>query len=89
MEQPYITLKGQISLEFLKKRNFTGSCKKMRYNLFIEEGRLMAAVYPQPYCWECTPGEQKTFQSFEVSKEGLEAAVTWLNEIYEARFLSV
>lgn len=83
MEQSYISLKGQISLDFLKKRNFTGSYKEMRYNLFIKDGQLTAAIYPQPYCWECTPEEQKTYQSFETSKDGLEEAIAWLNEAYE------
>ncbi|MCD8336949.1 MAG: GNAT family acetyltransferase [Lachnospiraceae bacterium] len=86
MEQPYFTLKGQISLAFLKKSNFTGSYREMRYNLFIKDEHLVAAAYPQPYCWECTPEEQKTYQSFEVSAEGLDAAVAWLNEAYESRF---
>ncbi|MCD7765374.1 MAG: GNAT family acetyltransferase [Lachnospiraceae bacterium] len=83
MEQSYISLKGQISLDFLKKRNFTGSYKEMRYNLFIKDGQLTAAIYPQPYCWERTPEEQKTYRSFEASKDGLEEAIAWLNEAYE------
>lgn len=86
MEHSYFTLKGQISLAFLKKSNFTGSYRKMRYNLFIKENQLIAATYPQPYCWECTPEEQKTCQSFEVSNDGLDAAVAWLNEAYEKNF---
>ncbi|MCD8104123.1 MAG: GNAT family acetyltransferase [Lachnospiraceae bacterium] len=80
-----ITLKGQISLEFLKKRNFTGSCRGMRYNLYRQDDRLVAAVYPQPNCWECTPEEKKTYEYFELSGEGLEAAVAWLNESYKNR----
>ncbi|MCD8346714.1 MAG: GNAT family acetyltransferase [Lachnospiraceae bacterium] len=86
MDHFYFTLKGQISLGFLKKSNFTGSYREMRYNLFIKDDKLMAATYPQPYCWECTPEEQKTYQSFEVSAEGLDAAVAWLNESYENIF---
>ncbi|MCD7832605.1 MAG: hypothetical protein LUH00_01245 [Lachnospiraceae bacterium] len=88
MEQPYFTLKGQISLAFLKKRNFTGSYRQMRYNLFIKEDRLVAATYPQPYCWECTPEDQKTYQFFDASAEGLDAAVAWLNETYERCFVT-
>lgn len=83
MEYPYIHLKGQISLPFLKKRNFTGSCRGMRYNLYIKDNQLIAATYPQPYCWECTPEEQKSYKFFEASEEGLEAAIAWLNESYE------
>ncbi|MCC8047204.1 MAG: GNAT family acetyltransferase [Clostridiales bacterium] len=82
-EEQQICLKGQISLEFLKKRNFTGSYKGMRYNLFKQDDRLTAAVYPQPNCWECTPEEKKTYESFEFSAEGLDAAVEWLNDSYE------
>ncbi len=80
MENKYFTLDGQISVGFLKKRNFTGSYKGMRYNLFVKDGQIVAATYPQPYCWECTPEDKKTAQSFELSQEGLDAAIAWLNE---------
>ncbi|MFR3321169.1 MAG: hypothetical protein ACLTSZ_08470 [Lachnospiraceae bacterium] len=27
----------------------------MRYMLMMEDGKMKATVYPEPYCWEATP----------------------------------
>lgn len=81
-----ISLKGMVSIAFLKKERFTGSKKPMRYFLQKEEEQLKATVYPGPYCIEATPEEQMESAYFAFSKEGLEEAVDWLNRMYEEKY---
>lgn len=69
---------------FTYKKPFTGSMEKMRYHIIRKEDEeevfLEAAVYPQPYCWEETPEEQKQRQNFEFSEDGRTAMIEWLNQ---------
>ena len=78
---------------------FFGSYKGMRYRLareplenvkFIpvdkrEPATLMATVWPEPYSYGVTDDSLKTSENFEVSQEGLESAVAWINQQYESR----
>lgn len=76
-----------LSLNFLKKQAFTGSFRGMRYILYKveEENQALAAeVWPQPYCYEAAPEEIRTRQDFPFTDEGRLAAISWLNERYEA-----
>ena len=77
-----ISLKGMFSLALVKKERFCGSHGKMRYMLCTEDGKLKANIYPEPYCWEATPDEQKEAEFFEFSDEGIQSAVEWLNRMY-------
>lgn len=77
-----ISLKGEMTLELLKKSRYFGSHKGMRFRLSKEEEQLQATVYPEPYSWEYTPKEQKEPQFFPFSEEGLDQAVAWLNQKY-------
>lgn len=81
-----ISLKGMFSLALVKKERFCGSHGKMRYMLCRTDDRLQAAVYPEPYCWEATPEEQKEKELFELSDAGIEEAVAWLNRKYEEEY---
>lgn len=81
-----ISLKGMFSLALVKKERFCGSFKTMRYMMCTEDGKIKAAVYPEPYCWEATPDEQKEYEYFEASEEGVEKATAWLNRMYRDRF---
>lgn len=82
-----IDLDGMVSIPYLKKAVFTGSHKGMHFLLRKQSGeegdRLQAAVWPGPYIFSVTEEEKKTYQDFEFNKEGLQAAVKWLNEYYE------
>ncbi len=76
---------------------FFGSYKGMRYRLareplenvkFIpvdkrEPATLMATVWPEPYSYGMTDKKLMTSENFEVSQEGFEAAVKWINDQYE------
>lgn len=85
-----IDLEGMVSIPYLKKAVFTGSCKEMRFLLRkkSDDGgdRIEAAVWPGPYIFSVTEDEKKTFREFEFAKEGLEQAVEWLNLEYEEKF---
>ncbi len=78
---------------------YFGSHKGMRYRLareplknvfFVkkedrEPASLLATVWPEPYAYGKTDKELMTSKEFEVSEEGFEAAVQWINEQYESR----
>ncbi|MCR5558226.1 MAG: hypothetical protein K6F75_11810 [Butyrivibrio sp.] len=78
---------------------FFGSYKGMRYRLareplenvkFVpvdkrEPATLMATVWPEPYSYGRTDKSLMTSENFEVSQEGFEAAVAWINQQYESR----
>ena len=78
---------------------YFGSHKGMRYRLardplanvkFVpvadrEPATLMATVWPEPYSYASTDKELMTSEHFEVTQEGFEAAVAWINEQYTSR----
>ncbi|WP_026671207.1 hypothetical protein [Butyrivibrio sp. AD3002] len=79
---------------------FFGSYKGMRYRLAREplenvvftpveqrnpESRLMATVWPEPYSYHDTEDEKKISEKFEITEEGFDAAIAWINEQYESR----
>lgn len=72
-----------VPIQFFKKEAYTGSMKGMRYRIWKGEEGLEAAVYPEPYCYEATPEEQKIKAVFPFSEEGREQVVDWINEQYE------
>ena len=81
---------------------FFGSYKGMRYRLAREPlenvvfvpvdkrgpATLLATVWPEPYSYGNTEKSRMTSENFEVSQEGLEAAVSWINEQYESKYSS-
>lgn len=74
----------------------TGSYQGMRYRIgrnpleFVvfksqeekESGKLEVCIWPEPYAFEHTPEESKTYESFAFSKVGLEEAWEYLNRIH-------
>lgn len=81
-----ISLKGKFSLELIKKERFAGSFDGMRYMLMMEDGQMKATVYPEPYCWEATPDEQKESERFPHTPEGIDQMVAWLNRKYKENY---
>jgi len=73
-----------LSVSFLKKQNFTGSYRGMRYILMHEEDRIRAVVWPQPMSYALSAEEDRLTADFDFSEEGRLAAIDWLNETYEA-----
>lgn len=74
-----------VPIQFFKKEAYTGSMNGMRYRVNKTEEGLEAVVYPEPYCYEATPDEQKTRTVFDFSDEGLEQIVNWINQQYEEK----
>ncbi|WP_022764025.1 hypothetical protein [Butyrivibrio sp. XPD2006] len=78
---------------------YFGSHKGMRYRLAREPlenvkftpvdqrgpATLMATVWPEPNAYGKTDPSLMTSENFEVSQEGLEEAVKWINDQYTGR----
>ena len=73
-----------LPLQFIKKSPFYGSYKGMRYVLQKKEDALEACIYPEPYAYDATPEEKKTYYTFDFSDAGYEEAIDLLNRVYEA-----
>ena len=77
-----------LSLEYLKKTEFTGSHDGLRYRLEkkeTEEGTcLRATVWPEPYNFASTKEELKQSMDFDFSEDGVVDAVAWMNDRYYA-----
>lgn len=75
-----------LSLEFLKKSEYTGCSDGMRYRIEKvekEEGKMLkATVWPEPLNYLMTPEEDKRSDEFAFSEDGVEDAVRWMNNIY-------
>ncbi|MDE6622648.1 MAG: hypothetical protein K2K74_19580 [Lachnospiraceae bacterium] len=73
-----------LSLNFVKKEDFTGSHKGMRFMLHQEtveeEKKLKVYIWSEPFGFEATPDEEKIAELFEFSEEGLAQAIDWMNE---------
>ena len=72
----------------LKKEPFSASHNGMRYMMRSDNGRdsttFTVFVYPEPWCFEQTPEDQIESHTFDLSEEGLDLAITWLWERFEA-----
>lgn len=77
-----------------------GSHKGMRYRLAREplanvfftpvdqrdpEDRLLATIWPEPYAYAKTDPALMVSKKFEITEEGFDEAIAWINEQYEAR----
>ena len=48
-----------------------------------EQDCLLAAIWPEPYCYEKTAEEKRREREFPYSEEGLDQIYEWLCETYE------
>lgn len=66
------------------KAPYLGSYHGMRYYLAREgekpDFQLVAITWPEPFCIDVTPEEQKVKKEFPFTEEGYEEAVAWLNQ---------
>jgi hypothetical protein len=74
-----------VPLQFFKNEAYTGSMKGMRYRVKKEEEELSVAVYPEPYCYEVTPEEQKIRAAFPFTEEGRGQVMDCINGQYEEK----
>ena len=73
-----------LSMEYLKKTEFTGCHQGMRYRLEGVDGgdgekRLRCTVWPEPFCFFKTPDEEKESAEFYFGEDGVVDAVAWMN----------
>ena len=72
----------------LKKEPFSGSHNGMRYLFQGDDGKnsttFTVYVYPEPWCFEQTPKDQIEQANFPLSEEGMDQAIAWLFERFEA-----
>jgi aryl-alcohol dehydrogenase-like predicted oxidoreductase len=87
-----ITRDEFLSLNFVKKEDFTGSHQGMRFMLHqakveredgTEDKKLQVYIWSEPFSFAATPDEEKVSAYFEFSEEGLVKAIEWMNENYE------
>lgn len=75
-----------LSMEFLKKSEFTGGYKGMRYRVekvvVDEENQLQATIWPEPFNFFTTPAEQKQSALFTFDEDGVVDAIAWMNDRY-------
>ena len=72
-----------ISIQYIKKDDFTGSYNGMRYRLSKKGDGMEVIIWPGPYNFIKTPEQKKQKNDFPLTIEGKEDAVKWLNEQYE------
>ena len=79
-----IDRKDILSMEYLKKTEFTGSHQGMRYRLegvSSENGKkLKVTVWPEPFNFFKTPVEEKESAEFSFDEDGVSDAVAWMND---------
>ncbi len=76
-----------MPVNFLKKEVFTGCHEGMRFRMERTEQEnkgetgvyLKVTAWPEPYGFDATPEEAKTWTLLEFSEKGIEAGVDWLN----------
>jgi hypothetical protein len=82
-----ITRDEFLSLNFVKKEDFTGSHQGMRFMLHQEtvedEKKLKVYIWSEPFSFAATPDDEKLSELFEFSEEGLAKAIEWMNNNYE------
>lgn len=73
-----------LSMEYLKKTEFTGSHRGMRYRLegvSSEDGKkLRVTVWPEPFNFFTTPAQEKESAEFSFDEDGVQDAVAWMND---------
>ena len=73
-----------LSMAYLKKTEYTGSHKGMRYRMEKkEEGDktvLLVTVWPEPFNYFKTPEDKKIRNSFTFDEDGVVDAIAWMND---------
>ena len=74
-----------LSMEYLKKTEYTACHQGMRYRLegvVDEDGvkKLKTTVWPEPFNFLRTPDEQKKSALFDFSEDGVVDAIAWMND---------
>lgn len=78
--------KRLIPVGGLKKEPFSGSHNGMRYLFRGDDGKSSTTftvfIYPEPWCFEQTPEEERQSATFPLTEDGMDQAIEWLVENY-------
>lgn len=74
-----------LSMEYLKKTEYTGCHQGMRYRMekkAQEDGSngLLVTIWPEPFNFFKTPADQKTSSIFTFDEDGVVDAIAWMND---------
>ena len=73
-----------LSMEYLKKTEYTGCNQGMRYRMEKQENdegkKLLVTVWPEPFNYISTPEDQKTRNTFSFDEDGIVDAIAWMND---------
>lgn len=75
-----------LSMEYLKKTEFTGCHKGMRYRLEGVDGqdgekKLRCSVWPEPFGFGKTAADKRDTAEFAFEESGVTDAVAWMNSM--------
>lgn len=78
---------NKISVAYIKKVEYTGGYKGMRYMMRKSgDGEMEVSVWPEPLCYSKADKETMIKKNFPLTEEGKEEAVSWLNELHAEKF---
>lgn len=77
--------KDLFTLNYYKKQPYTASSNGTRIRLKKKEAEdgtafLELATWPEPFAFDRTPEEQKSYYRFDYSEDGICQVIAWLNE---------
>ena len=68
-----------LNLNFYKKTDYTGSIRRLCYKIEKDGDNFLVTSWPGPYCFDKTPGEVKSFHTFEFTMDALQDIADYLN----------
>ena len=76
-----------LSLNFVKKEDYPGSYKGLRYTLHkeeMEDGKAMIkiSIWPEPFNFTVTDSSLIISELFDFNEDGLASGIAWMNEMY-------
>lgn len=76
--------KDFFTINYYKAQPYTAGSNGTRIRLTLEDREedphLQLALWPEPFSYDKTPDDQKTYHRFDYSEEGIQAVIAWLNE---------
>ena len=51
-----------------------------------DDAKLLVTIWPEPFCYEATPDDQKETKEFPYSEEGRLQIFDLLNQVYEEKY---
>lgn len=73
-----------LSMGYLKKTEFTGCYRGMRYRLESAEvdgdKQLKVTIWPEPFNFFKTPEDEKQYAFFTFDEDGVNDGIAWMND---------